>query len=627
VQSSTRSKMTASFLATALAIGLPIMFLLYTVWVAPRPYFIREMDLEPDYYYNSLLLYKGLAVAGSHHPGTPIYYLGALLLGATGGDFARAQSFFNLAYIVIALFTCAALVMLVRWLLREVPLGLSMLAVAMILVWPPTLTYLNHFGSESFIVPFGLPTLAVFWMAMSSSGKSQTRLLLAAGLGAGLCLATKMTFLPVAAALVVVTLLAAVVAGWSGRNETLMHGRLTGLVTRGTPAIVLLLGILVGFGAMTAPILSRLPRLLYETLMRPEARPAGNVAVEAARVYGHLYDANPALAITVLVLFVLFSVAALTNAGEWLRTRRAQPGGADAARAERQVVLGAFLAIMAAAFVYCLASSSSVITGYDAGIGLRNVSPSFLFIPFMLVYVWRTLSERVHLSAGGRRGLQIAIAGLAIIVVAIGLNNHLGHRREFIRFQQQEMTLLRAHLDSFRKPGERIAFWNGVSNDLVGDEASFHFLGDLTYAYGQFDRDLLARYETYTICDASYATRDTDTGKAIETNDGSSASRPASRYGSLGNLAWRLIGRSGPYVDHPRVFVGDDAGIQLSAIVVPEDQLVKLATKQRSQDRSVTSDEVLHRLSVETAASEVTRMQVGGVEYVVLQPTAVRPSD
>ncbi len=81
------------------------------------------------------------------------------------------------------------------WLvLRKTPLGISMLSIASVFVWPPFLRSMNHFGSESFIVAFGLPTIAVFWKSLELSGVLQKRLLFGCGMWTGLCLAAKMTF-------------------------------------------------------------------------------------------------------------------------------------------------------------------------------------------------------------------------------------------------------------------------------------------------------------------------------------------------------------------------------------------------------------------------------------------------
>ena len=68
-------------------------------YVQPRPYFLTTItDVECDYYYNSKLVFFRGTPNNVNHPGTPIYYIGSLIMLIAGHDIAETQIFFNYAY-------------------------------------------------------------------------------------------------------------------------------------------------------------------------------------------------------------------------------------------------------------------------------------------------------------------------------------------------------------------------------------------------------------------------------------------------------------------------------------------------------------------------------------------------
>lgn len=601
-----------------IALAAPLCFYVYTAWLAPRPYFVREMDLEPDYYYNSLVAHAGDPVPGTHHPGTPVYYLGALLLTVSGTGVENTQRFFTLSYFVIALLTGAGLVAFVRLTLRRTPFGISLLALASILVWPPWLTFMNHFGSESFIVAFGMPTLAVFWKSLECGGVSRRRLLLASGVGVGLCLATKMTFLPVAAALGAATFAGALL----GRRGELRDGwACASRVCRDAAGRAgwFLLGTVVSFAVWTAPIASRLPRVAYVTLKRPEAYPSGPPIASFVAVYKHLVEANWVFALSLIVMCGLFVVVlsgyartafAASSSRSREMTRVTDEGCFDVSTAS------ICLALLAGGFWYAMTSSVTVVKGYEAGIGLRNVSACALFVPFMVASLWTVLTRWHRARWTASPWFQIGSALLALLMLGSGVRFHAVRRHTFIASQEALMTAVDKHLAAFRAPGARIAFWNGVSNDIVAREASFHFLGDMTYAFGRFDKALLRAYPDYTLFDIRYAT-------ALERD--AAPPQPTlhatrSKFGALGSAAWSLIDRPAPYNTVYSDFIGESAGVRLSLIVFPEAELSRMLRQAQAQNPGtvLTADLLLAHIREHTGARDVSRETIGGITYLLL---------
>lgn len=583
-------------LLLCIAVLGPVCFYIYTAWVAPRPYFIREMDLEPDYYYNSLMVHDGNPVPGIHHPGTPIYYLGALILNASGASLDRTQAFFNISYLIIALLTGAAMGAFVWLALRKTPLGISMLSIASVLVWPPFLTYMNHFGSESFIVAFGLPTIAVFWKSLELRGVSQKRLLFVCGMGTGLCLATKMTFLPVAVAIAGASFLGSfAIAGRMPQSLRLLLAKSVFEAIMKSGLIVA--GAILGFVICTAPIFSRIPKLLYATLIRREAHLSGGLMSGFMKTYAHLFEANWLFAVFVVSLLGLFCVALVWAIVTAKSVRGFQ--GLQMSPDEDNFdypTAGLFLGLMALGFCYCMASSRVIVKGYEAGIGLRNVSACALFLPFMITYTWRILGGK--LNDNSQRWFQLGAVFLAVLLFANGLTFHLTRRRRFIEDQKAEMAAVENRLSEIRAQGTRIAFWNAAGPDIVGGECSFHFWGNFRYAFNHYSWQLLQRYPNYTFFDITTAVLRAHKENADEKPKGST-------YGPLGDAIWRLINRPGPYSQCNELYAGEKARIPISVMMFPS---------------KVMWPQIINRIVEQTGASGIESETIGGIDYLLIRP-------
>ena len=126
---------------------------IYGALISPRPYYYtQEIDIEHDYYYNARLINAGLPLRNFHHPGTPIYSLGAGILKVSGAAPDQAQRFFTISHLLVVLLCAVSIAIFVGITLKRIPWGVSLLAVASIVAWPTFLTYLDHYGAEAFIV-------------------------------------------------------------------------------------------------------------------------------------------------------------------------------------------------------------------------------------------------------------------------------------------------------------------------------------------------------------------------------------------------------------------------------------------------------------------------------------------
>ena len=172
------SSTATSLVACVVVLG----FVCYTTFVAPRPYYVTDIDSEQDYYYNARLAASHLPLT-VHHPGTPLHELGRVILAVVGDRLDRTQQFFDVAYLTTALATAIAIAVFIRLVMSREPFGVSLLTLACVVAWPPFLTYLSNFGADSFIVAAGLPTLACFWVSLSQPVGHARKALIFCGVG------------------------------------------------------------------------------------------------------------------------------------------------------------------------------------------------------------------------------------------------------------------------------------------------------------------------------------------------------------------------------------------------------------------------------------------------------------
>jgi hypothetical protein len=605
--------------AATLAVAATLFLLfVYSVFLSPRPYFVTEIDIEQDYYYNARVISDGWTVASSHHPGTPIYYLGALVLRVTGPSLDHTQRFFHWCYVLVALATAAALIAFRRVAAAGSSIGVAALASALIVVWPPFLTYSNRFGSDSFVVALGLPTLAFFWRALRGSGERHRRDLFFSGAGAGACLATKMSFVPVVGALLLASSLHSFRFLRAARER--QEPRTPTWRERWMVLCAFPVGLSVAYLVLTAPILLRLPDVWINTFRRREAYPPTSEAFAAlARSGWLLATCNPAFAAAILGIAAAW-IALLLVARAWRRRRPADALDRDAVDSFSGHVL---VAIMLCAFLYTLAASALVTPaasnpgvwpqGAEAGIRLRNVSPSALVLPFLVLDGERLVQR---LRAGRRFRGQALVWIASLSVLAWG----------FVSFGQARRAFVKNHLDRIAATREKIvpedaahgrtAFWTGASMDYLGD-LSFHFWGNYRYARGLFDEELLRRYPRVTFFGGL---REMARGRLAPTASPDGPARiQHSRFGPFGDMIWRW-NRAGQIPERKQeLFAGETAGgARLSQITIPTAEMdVELGPSSESRLLTVLRER-LGDVSVRKEA-------IAGRDWLFLTPGGERP--
>jgi hypothetical protein len=569
-----------------LALGLlPILAWVHLTFVAPRPFFIAEYDAEHLTYYSALLLNAGRAPLDLHNPGFVVDYVAAafMALQATGID--NPQALLAAGHLFTAILTGLSLVVVARFLLKRLPPGAAALALAPMLAWPSFLVFFEYFDPIGLQAVVGLPTIAIFWSSLELDGRARLRRLLMSGLALGVCLATKLTFLPVAAAMFATTLTSV------GRRDGSIRDRVA-------PILMLSAGAIAAFVLLAVPLLGEVPaRTLLPLLHSDDIRPPWWQPLDVLSGWKALIAASWPSAVLVIA-------AAATFVFQLARGRqRARPGLPHASQA------ALFLTLMLIFLVYTMAS--------DGGEGsqLRNSYPSALCVPFLVIYGlgWSGARER-------RRGLmsrplvQGAIVVLAVAIVARPVFLRAEARRTFIESRTRLIKDTRDRLAILQRPGGRLAVWDGSPGTRLGEE-SFHYWGNYKYAGNAFDEMLAQRYpettffrlrEVRPILSGAYAA---DPAAAA-----SSAARPApgSAFGWPGR-AWRwLFPHENPAAGRPDALVADEAsGTGVSLIAFPADE----GTEELA---GVSEAALLSLVQQRFGPASLRRETIAGVEWVLI---------
>ena len=128
---------------TALVL-VPFVGFAYFTYIAPRPFHVAEDDAEHTTYYSARLLNAGRPVYALWHPGTPVYYAASAVMRVTGHAPDRVERFFTICHALWAVLTAISLGIFGWVCLRRRPLGLSALAVSLIISWPSFLLSLRR---------------------------------------------------------------------------------------------------------------------------------------------------------------------------------------------------------------------------------------------------------------------------------------------------------------------------------------------------------------------------------------------------------------------------------------------------------------------------------------------------
>jgi hypothetical protein len=576
------------YLLMCIAFVAPISFSLFLNFFAPRPFFIMEDDAE-SVIYASLLLYSGQPVFQISHPGTPIHYLVYLVMLAMRPDLTALQPVFTVLHLMVSLFTAASLCIFVWLLLEDYPIGIAVLALASILAWPGLLTYLDYFEMNSFLVPFGLSALAVFWRGLEQDRDVDNSRLIVCGIILGLCLATKLSSLPLAAAIIT--------ASWFQVLPFVRTGS-----RRWTSLLIMPLTVALTFFLFTLPIFGRVPNTILGTILRHDTKPESwNLPRLFRDTFRVLIHTNLPLAMLLTGTTILFFyLSAKLVLGRRKARRSLATSGKPVEEGFAYLPGGVLLSLMILSFFYTMACASP--GSGDPGMLLSNVGPNALALPFLILYCYR-LSRRLSSANYNSALVQGALVVAAIVIVVFAVSSYVSRRQAVISSHLAARSETRNRLEILRQPGTRIAFWDGSPGDFIGEE-SFHFWGNYSYGNDYFDQLLLQKYPHYTFL------RLREVPEILEENAQGARREIKPRGSSFGwpGVLWRQVF---PYPFPNRtneIVAGEMSGVRVSVIAFPEDEAPEGGTES----------EILSLIHARFGNAKLWKESIAGVNWIII---------
>jgi hypothetical protein len=549
----------------ALAITLtPFFYLIFIFCINPRPYYIHLLgeDLQHNFYYNALLLHSGYSISAidSFHPGTPIYYLSSWLYSLSNSSFDSTQRFFNIAYIMVAFLTSVSLLIFARLTLSEVSFSASLFIFATLLSWPPIMTYIDHYGSTSFVMPLALVSTALFW-TMLDPGRHPTRskhLFLGAILG--FALAVKLSFTPL--------VIAILVASFSNLLITAPKGH------RSFPLLLCApLSTISSFVFFNMPIFTRLPSLFVSTFLRSNVRPQGSDYFASFYTsFISLMDSSPSFLAAFLITVIILLIS--------LRRTHATTCSTQKPPLFDFVSAFIFVGLLFAGFVYTMACAYGPPAADQR---FRNVTPTIMFLPYLQLLALKLINRSVIVTKRFKLYCGLSIGFVSLLMILFSVHNQFHRRQLSIDNRAATIERTKAVLEGSASPGSRIAIYDDEDSGGYLGEVSFHLYGNHNYGDGVFDEALLKRFPKYAYfrlreVDTIFKTENSYPSIAKDSVDPAPKQTKSKLYIMMRDLyfSWlshfpqRTRKKSNELVD------GEQFGLRISIIAFPTDNLDRL---------------------------------------------------
>jgi len=565
-----------------LPILIPLLYFFLVTVVMPRPYFIQPADLEQDYYYGSKLVNDGYPPFGIHHPGTPIYELGALIMKISGDRIEDTQTFFNISYFVIAVANSIALFVFSKVPEIKKKWGIFILALLMIVSLPGWLSYSHTFGADSFLTPVVLIMLSIFWFSLDLPYKHRLIAWSAVGIVSGLGLSIKLSVLPVWLTVVICSNLFALLSIKKDKTE---H--------RGFWIQFILVPIISIFSFLLfiLPTFARLPQIFINFFQRDEVHLS--VSLTIVKHIISLLSTSPYLipiySIVVVsgILLLVFMVKTVVKS-----SRSRQP--VDKNRITKSILLAIMLVCLGYSILGITVLEKDFIPElFDPGVTLRNSIPAGLFLPFAILFIADQLPQW-HTRSFKREWMA---AALGVVIFSCAWFGYLNHRLQFIQYEEQIVADTTNLIRSYSSSDTRVAVWDGSPGNLYG-EASFHFWGNYNYAREFYDTELLAYFHDLTFLKLR---------EIPQLPEYSEETTTTSNWLSL----WKRLFPS-PYYMPPNseMIMGENREEPISAIAVPESEIYNEGT---------TLDELSQMVSQRFGAYHIVERNIDNQDWIIFE--------
>jgi hypothetical protein len=464
--------------------------------VAPRPYYIADFDGEADYVYSSRLIVAGETPIHVSHPGTPIQYLGAMLMRVTGSGVADTQTFLNASYFFILFSLIVSLGIFTRLVLNNVSYSLALIVIASIVVWPSFLTFMNYWGSEIFLIVIGLPTLGLVWVVMHQNREPTRSQIVYIGIGIGLGVAVKASSIPLALVLIASTTFTVVMA-WAKNSKFAEYRELPKLVFTCLLKISpLFIAAAITFIVAIAPVANKMWSFIHEIYRRNNG-PGAESANPIYSLFGDLIEQAPYYT-TFVVISALAIIIGISLLAVRQRASEVDPSPHEEPNFNHAGAVFLLVLAVIAGVTVGLRGGVSTMNGSlaDPGTILRQLTPIALLSPVALLYaaelIPANLQRQPFMRLNRIRGPLVGTVGvIAIIGAMVGYANW---RSQTNSMKIHRLEVITQTVEELAPNGTRIAMFEMKE----GGKPLFHFANDHSYSKDYFEDDLVAIFPRYT---------------------------------------------------------------------------------------------------------------------------------
>ena len=513
----------------------------YMTYIQPRPYFLTTItDVECDYYYNSKLVYFTGTPNSVNHPGTPIYYIGALIMLIAGHEIAETQTFFNYAYTLTLFVTIFSVIVFTKLLIENIPIGIFSLILASIIIWPPLWFYFNRFSTDSFSIPLGLLAYIFFWRSLK--GNYDKRGTIISGVFMGLCMSSKLAFIPF---VLVLSLASTVHVLFAIHRKKTQYYSL----------FILPASIIASFVFFLTPVIFKIPSLLYYLISREEVKDLMNFTLSDS--FLNLFGIAQTYTIFASILTIIYLIFFCRHIYRSFMGYHNENDSIDQTRFDH-FSAGLSIIGMCIAFIFLTSTVPSINLMYK----LRNLSSTSIFLPMMLIHLLMLIPK---VKSFYKMKYQLLFVVFSVLISSNTLNRVLSERSTNI---SENLIAQKSSLQTFNKykqPGKKIALWMEHGGGIQTGKESFHWWGGYKWAVEYFNKEIQENFPDYTQIRIGKLALELSKNESVNSNWFDSLKvLVRSYFPSLRRVQYEKKGN---------IVANEDSGGEISAVIIPNNIL------------------------------------------------------
>lgn len=432
-------------------------------------YYYRQTDLQEDYFYGGLSILKMGGIYQPSHPGTPVYYLVSLIMSFFDSPIMSAQSVFHILYIAAGITLALSMSFFISA-PSDISLGLRLLPMSALFLWPPTLTYIVTFGADSFTLAAGLMVAAFIWRMTHKSDEWATLSLLLTGTIGGILISVKLSLIIVVVGAIISLLL----------HEILRINALPRkwLFFMGTG---LLVGLLIGFWPIAWNVHNSILFLISSQ---------GHTSSIAGLTDVLLSFIHPIRNFSTFSLYALFGLLVTTVASFFI--------GVALCYRKPDLRIN-ILPRLVFIFIIMAGLLRSVFVQYseynpNLGVSLRNSLPFISALPFGFLLFCSLLKNHAGERASTiiRQSSSFPAMATAFLLISISLWTHADKWSQLFRGKTNEYQAAMSLVSPLPTNLESVAILE------IPSEANFHYSGNQKYAGNQFDHLVILAFPQWS---------------------------------------------------------------------------------------------------------------------------------